>query len=80
MDNKNYFMFYYYSLIVVKGIFRDIHVNFMSIVYTHDDVDALFGRWSPKLKQNNYSILLLLMKLVMHVESTQYFFMSLKRF
>jgi hypothetical protein len=31
-------------LLVAKGIFREVYVNFMLVGYTHDDIDALFGR------------------------------------
>jgi hypothetical protein len=49
-DNKNRFVFCFWSLLVAKGIFREVHVNFMLVGHTHDDIDALFGRWSMLLK------------------------------
>jgi hypothetical protein len=36
--------------------------------YTHDDIDASFGRWSYKLKANDYPMLPMLMKLFIDVE------------
>jgi hypothetical protein len=33
--------------------------------HTHDDIDALFERWSWKLRANNYPTLPMLMKLFM---------------
>lgn len=43
-DNKNRFMFCFWSLLVVEGIFREVYVNFMLAGHIHDDIDALFGR------------------------------------
>jgi hypothetical protein len=57
-DNKNRFVFCFWSLLVAKGIFRKVYVNFRLVGHTHDDIHALFGRWS-----------MLLMKSFMEVES-----------
>jgi hypothetical protein len=43
-DNKNWFVFCFWSLLVAKGIFKEVYVNFMLVGHTHDDIDALFGR------------------------------------
>jgi hypothetical protein len=43
-DNKNRFVFYFWSLLVAKRIFREVYVNFMLVGHTHDDIDALFRR------------------------------------
>ena len=29
-------------------------MNFMIVGHTHDDIDALFGRWSMDLKKDNF--------------------------
>ena len=68
-DNKNRFVFCFWSLLVAKGIFREVYVNFMLVGHTHDDVDALFGRWSMELKKNNYPTIPLLMKSFMDAET-----------
>jgi hypothetical protein len=54
-DNKNWFVFYFWSFLVTKGIFKE--------------VDALFGRWSMSLKKENFPAIPLLMKFFMEVES-----------
>jgi hypothetical protein len=36
--------------------------------HTHEDIDAMFGRWSYKLRANNYPTLPMLMKSFMDVE------------
>jgi hypothetical protein len=68
-DNKNRFVFCFWSLFVAKGIFREVYVNFMLVGHTHDDIDALFGRWSMLLKKDNFPTIPLLMKSFMEVES-----------
>jgi hypothetical protein len=53
----------------MKGIFREVYVNFMLIDQTHNDIDALFGRWSIYLRKENFPTIPLVMKLFMDVES-----------
>ena len=53
-DNKNRYVFCFWSLLVVNKIFREVYVNFMIVGHTHDDIDALFGRWSMDLKKDNF--------------------------
>ena len=43
-DNKNRYVFCFWSLLVANKIFREVYVNFMIVGHTHDDIDALFGR------------------------------------
>ena len=68
-DNKNRYVFGFWSLLVAKKIFREVCVNFMIVGYTHDDIDALFGRWSMALKKESFPTISLLMKSFMDVES-----------
>ena len=68
-DNKNRYVFAFCSLLVHKGIFREIYVNFLIVGHTHEDIDALFGRWSNKLRTNDYPTLPRLMKSFMDCES-----------
>ena len=67
-DNKNWFVLCFFSLLVAKCIFREVHVNFMLVCHTHDDIDALFGRWAIKLRQSDYPTIPLLMKSFMDVD------------
>ena len=67
--NKNRCVFAFCSLIVYKGIFREVFINFFIVGHTHEDIDALFGRWSSKLKTNNYPTVPRLMKSFMDCES-----------
>ena len=68
-DNKNRYVYGYWSLLVAKRIFREVYVNFMIVDHTHDDIDALFGRWSMLLKKENFPTIPALMKSFMDVES-----------
>ena len=68
-DNKNRYVYAYWSLLVAKRIFREVYVNFMIVGHTHEDIDALFGRWSMLLKKENFPTIPALMKLFMDVES-----------
>ena len=44
-------------------------MNCMIVGHTHDDIDALFGRWSMALKKESFSTIPLLMKSFMDVEA-----------
>ena len=46
-----------------------MYINFLIVGYTHDDIDALFDRWSYKLRETDYPTLPLLMKSFMNTES-----------
>ena len=50
-------------------IFWKVYVNFMIMKYTHDDIDALFGRWSMAFNKESFPTLPLLMKSFMDVEA-----------
>ena len=67
-NNKNRWVFGFCSLLVYKGIFCEVYINFLIVGHTHEDIDALFGRWSSLLKTNNYPTLPKLMKSFMDCE------------
>ena len=48
-ENKNSTVFGYLSMIVERGIFKKIKVNFLLVVHTHDHIDQMFSRFSKKL-------------------------------
>ena len=68
-DNKNRFVFSFWSLLVAKRVFREVYVNFMLVGHTHDDIDALFGRWSMALRREDFPTVPLLMKSFMKHEA-----------
>jgi hypothetical protein len=55
-------------LLVHKGVFRKVHINYLIVGHTHEDNDAMFGRWNWRLKANNYPMLPMLMELFMNAE------------
>jgi hypothetical protein len=67
-DNKNRYVFSFFSLLVQKGVFREVYVNFLLVGHTHEDIDAMFGRWSYRLYANDYLMLPMLMKSFMDAE------------
>ena len=68
-NNKNQFVFAFCSLLMYHGVFQEVYINFLIVGHTHDDIDALFGRWSYKLRETDYPTLLLLMKSFMDTKS-----------
>ena len=68
-DNKNRWVFAYCSMLVYKRIFREVYINFLIVGHTHEAIDALFGRWSTRLKTRDYPTVPLLMKSFMDCET-----------
>ena len=68
-DNKNRFVFAFCSLLTYLGVFQEVYINFLIVGHRHDDIDALFGKWSYKLRGTDYPTLPLLMKSFMDTES-----------
>jgi hypothetical protein len=71
-DNKSRHVKCFWSLLVAKGIFEEIQVSYMVVGHTHDDVDASFGRWSMKLRENDYPTIPLLMKSYMDLDDESF--------
>ena len=46
-----------------------MYINFLIVGHTHNDIDALFDKWSYKLTGSDYPIVPLLMKSFMDKES-----------
>ena len=68
-DNKNRYVFCFWSLFVAKCIFREVYVNFMLVGHIHDNIDALFGCWSMALQKESFPTIPLLMKSFMKNET-----------
>jgi hypothetical protein len=62
LNNKNRYTLCFFSLLVAKGVFQEVYVSFMSVGHIHDDIDALFGWWSMRLRKHDYPTIPLLMK------------------
>jgi len=68
-DNKNPYVFTFWSLLIAHKIFWEVYVSFMLVGHTHDDIDALFGKWSMQLKKESFPIIPAFMKSFMDVDS-----------
>jgi hypothetical protein len=53
---------------VANGVSRGVYVDVMLVRYTYDDINAIFGHWSMKLRKHDYSTIPLLMKSFMDAE------------
>ena len=67
-NNKNRYVFSFFPLLVQKGVFRKVYGNFLFVGLTHEDIDAMFRRWSYRLRANDYLMLPMLMKSFMDAE------------
>ena len=66
-------------MLVVKDIFREVYVNFVLVGYMHDDIGALFKRWSMLLRKDNFPTIPLQMKSFIEVESISIILHLIKR-
>ena len=48
-ENNNRYVFSFLSLLVVKGIFKQVYVGFLMVGHTHEDVDAMFSKFSESM-------------------------------
>jgi hypothetical protein len=67
-DNKCRYVFCFLSLLVTKGIFKQVFVSFLMVGHTHYDIDAYFGWWSMKLHEEDFPTIPLLMKSYMDLD------------
>ena len=47
-ENNDSIVFGYLSMLVERGIFKNIKVNFLLVGHTHDHIDQMFSRFSKK--------------------------------
>ncbi len=52
-ENKNRYVFAYLSLLVARGVFDTVQLGFLMVGHTHEDIDALFSRFSEKLRKQS---------------------------
>jgi hypothetical protein len=67
-DNKCKFVKAFWSMLTAKRIFTEVHVSYLLVGHTHDDIDASFERWSIDLREHDYPTIPLLMKFYMDME------------
>lgn len=51
--NKNLFVFSYLGWLVQQGVFEEVHVSFLMVGHTHEDIDQMFSVISRYLKQHD---------------------------
>ena len=71
-ENKNRYIFCFWSLLVARRIVKEVVVSFMIVGHTHDDIDASFGRWSMELRDKDHPTLPLLMQSYMSMEEAPF--------
>ncbi|KAK3087076.1 hypothetical protein FSP39_001333 [Pinctada imbricata] len=52
-ENKNKFVLPFCELLVQLSVFREVHLSFLQVGYTHEDIDAAFSRISEKLRKTD---------------------------
>jgi hypothetical protein len=52
-----------------RGWFHEVYVNFLLVGHTHENIDAMFGRWSRRLRENDYPTLPMPIKLFMDAKT-----------
>lgn len=52
-DNKNRYFFAFCDLLIHKGLFRRVTVNFLPVGHTHEDIDRKFSHVSTHLRHLN---------------------------
>lgn len=70
-ENKNRYVFAYLSLLVARGVFDIVQLGFLMVGHTHEDIDALFSRFSEKLRKKTTFTFPHLMKLFNECVSMQ---------
>ena len=49
-DYKSKYNMLFWSALTAKGIFCEVRVSFLIVGHTHEDMDAMFGRFGQRLK------------------------------
>jgi hypothetical protein len=68
-DNKNRFVMAYLSLLTAREVFEEVHLGFLMVGHTHEDVDAMFGHFSELLMRVPVYTLPDLMSLLMRART-----------
>jgi hypothetical protein len=42
LDNKKQYVFSFFSLLVYKGVFHEVYINFLIVGHTHEDIDTMY--------------------------------------
>lgn len=45
----------FWSMLMAKEIFIEVHVSYFWVGHTREDINASFGRWNVDLREHDYS-------------------------
>jgi hypothetical protein len=65
------------SLLIARGIFKEVTVGFLVVGHIHEDIDAYFSYLSKLLKQKNTYVLADFMKAFMDLQKSAVFILEL---
>jgi hypothetical protein len=71
-DNKNQFLMAFMSMLIHRGVFKEIQVGFLLVGHTHEDIDAYFSHLSKTLKNRNTFVVADLMKSFMESQEMSF--------
>ena len=54
---------------MAEEIFIEVHISYLLVGYTHNDIDASFRRWSMHFREHDYPNITLLMKPYMNMKN-----------
>ncbi|XP_062576087.1 uncharacterized protein LOC134237971 [Saccostrea cucullata] len=52
-ENKNKYVLGFCELLVTLDIFKEVHLSFLHVGHTHEDIDAAFSQLSTKLRKSD---------------------------
>ena len=61
--NKSKDLLAYLSLLVKRGVFKKVKINFLLVGHTHENIDQLFSRFSVRLRKEDALTVKVLMKI-----------------
>ena len=71
-DNKNKYLMAFLSLLIARGVFKEIQAGFLLVGHTHEDIDAYFSHLLKALKSKNTFVLADLMKAFMQSQDLSF--------
>ena len=71
-NNKNKYLMAFFSLLIVRDVFKEIQAGFLLVGHTHEDIDAYFSHLLKALKRKNTFVLVNLMKAFMQSQDMSF--------
>ncbi|CAC5375163.1 unnamed protein product [Mytilus coruscus] len=73
-ENKNKYIISFCELLVHLQIFREVHLSFLVVGHTHEDIDAAFSKISEKLRTKDVETLPTLLKIIPDVSEIKFLY------